>query len=61
MWHISNKYEKSKKKSKFLTKIEKSKWFVLMDNLINKSMIVHRALTRVSDKGFQSKNVLIYC
>lgn len=28
-----------------MTKIDKSKWFVLIDNLIQKSQLIHRALT----------------
>eukprot|EP00347_Sterkiella_histriomuscorum_P021540 403333619 len=61
MWQISNKYEKSKKKSKFLTKIEKSKWFLHIDNLIQKSFLVHRALIVNNSKHSKSKNALIYC
>ncbi|CDW76870.1 myotubularin-related protein 2 [Stylonychia lemnae] len=61
MWQISNKYDKSKKKSKFLSKIEKSKWFNFIDNMILKSMLVHKALLQ-HNKGTQfSRNVLIYC
>lgn len=51
MWKISNNYSKSKKKMKFFLKIEKSKWFPLIDNLILKSFLVHKAFTTLNKYG----------
>ena len=45
MWEYSNRYAKSKKKHKFLSKIDKSKWFALIDNILVKAFLVHRAFT----------------
>lgn len=62
LWEYSNRFSKSKKKNKFLSKIEKSKWFILIDNIITKAGLVHKAFTEVIPSNeTRANNILIYC
>jgi hypothetical protein len=55
MWSMSNRFEKSKKKTKFITKIEKSLWFANIDAILKYAFKVKIAITKLK------QNVLIYC
>ena len=44
-----------------MNKIEKSKWFKLVNRIIKKSFQIKNALTEQTENGFKAKNILIYC
>ena len=61
MWKYSNSYAESKKKHKFFTKIDKTKWLTLIDNVIVKAFLIHKAFTQMVKGQTRTQNILIYC
>jgi hypothetical protein len=69
MWKYSNKYHKSKQQKKFLSKLCKTDWLTLVDNMILAALTIRKIFTPreifietgATIKSMRAGNVLIYC